>query len=87
MSYAQLGEYCIDGTHLDPGSAAAVSQLRGVDVVLSVRRKHRQRAESIDDLIAVPGAREALQQLLEHQSRRDYGLPSFEGRLQGVDFA
>jgi len=71
---AELREQGIDGADLHPGATAAVSQLRGVDVILPIRCEERQRCEPIDDVFACTRTGEALQQFLQDQPRCHNGF-------------
>src|SRR5258708_16090464 len=66
---AELCEQRIDSADLHPAATAAVSQLRGIDVVLPVGRKERQRCKSIDDVFACTRTNKPLHQLFQHHSR------------------
>ena len=78
MTDAELCEQRIDSTDLHPAATAAVSQLRGIDVVLPVGRKERQRCKSIDDVFACTRTSKPLQQFLQDQSRGYNGFVALQ---------
>lgn len=82
---AKLREERVDGCRLDALATAAITNVGGADVILTVGDEKRQRAEALDDPAMRFGLREALQQLLEHQTRADDGAV-FQGVLQVTDF-
>ena len=75
---AELCEQRIDSTDLHSAATAAVSQLRGIDVVLPVGRKERQRCESIDDVFACTRTSKPLQKFLQDQSRGHNGFVALQ---------
>ena len=85
----KLCEQRIDSADLHPAATAAVSQFRGIDVVLPVGRKQRQRCESIDDVLACTRTSKPLQQFLQDQSRGHNGFVALQSvakhaHLRGV---
>ena len=75
---AELCEQRIDSADLHPAATAAVTQLRGIDVVLPVGRKERQRCKSIDDVFACTRTSKPLQQFLQDQSRGYNGFVALQ---------
>ena len=67
MPDAQLGKQRIDGTHLDSGSAASVSQRRGANMDFAVWLEKWNCGKALDDLCARLWPREPLQQFLQDQ--------------------
>ena len=79
---AELREHGVDRADLQTGPATAISQFRGIDVILPVRRQKRQGCEPVDDVFTRPRARESLQQFLQNQPRGQDGVATFEGIAQ-----
>ena len=78
MTNAKLGEQGIDGSDLHAGAAAAVSQVRGLDVIAAVGNQERHGGEAIEYLRAGFRAREALLKFLEDEARRQDRLAGFD---------
>lgn len=74
MAYAQLRKQRVDGSDLYSGSPAGISQFGRSNVILALRLQQRKCCESFDDTGAGPGAREPLQELLQHEACRDNDL-------------
>src|SRR5258708_23575651 len=79
VTNTELCEQRIDSADLHPAATAAVSQLRGIDVVLAVGRNDRQRGESIDADFACTRTSKPLQQFLQDQSRGHNGFVALQG--------
>ena len=84
MTNAQLREQRVDCADLQVGAAAAISQFRGVDVILPIRGQERQGRKPLDDLFARPRAGKTLQQLLQDQAARYDGIATFKRASQRV---
>jgi hypothetical protein len=63
---------------LNTRAPASISQFCSFDVIVARGSQKRKRPKPIDDLMARLGTREALQQFLQHESRR-------EDVLSGID--
>ena len=85
MSQAQLGQQSVDGADLDSCLTAAVAKFGRRDVILSIRGQERQGCKVLDDFRPRPWSGEALQQLLEHQPGREYGIPALESGGKTLD--
>lgn len=65
VSDAELREQSVDRPDLHACATAAISQRRGIDVILPVRHEERQCRESINDVPACARPCKSLQQLLQ----------------------
>ena len=66
-------------------AAAAITNSRGVEVVLAVGRKQGQGTEPGNDILMGPCTGETLQQLLQDQASRYHTLHAGEGFTQRLD--
>jgi len=85
MTHAQLGEEGIDGANLHAGATAAVSQSRGVDVILPIWGDERQCRELLDYRVTRSRARESLQQFLQDEPGGQDHLVALQGVAQELD--
>ena len=85
VTTTQLDQQRIDRSDLNARPTAGVSNLSGCDVVLPVRLNHGQRAKPLDDRGGSLWSGEALQEFLQHQTRRDDGLWAEQRLVQGTD--
>ena len=72
VANAELGKQGVYGAELDTRAPASVAQFGGIDVVLPIRNKQRQRSEPFDDVFARPGPRKSLQEFLQDHAGGDY---------------
>ena len=79
---AQLGQQSIDSPCLDTAFATEISQRRRCDVILTVRHEERKSRKTIHDLVARPGPRESLKELLQDESRRHNRLAGLQSALE-----
>lgn len=86
MANAELRQDGIDRANLQTGPTTAISQFRGSDMILPVRRQQRQRREPIDDVFPRSRTGEALQQFLQDQPRSQDRCATFEGIAQRLYF-
>ncbi len=86
VAYAQLRQKRVDRSDLHALSAAAVPQLRRLDVIVAVRHHERQRGEAIDDLRPALGPGEALQEFLHDEASCQKQFAAFNGPHQHPDF-
>lgn len=86
MPNADLRQDRVDRPDLNPRAATTIAQRGRLDVVLSVRGEKWKGGEMIDDLSPIARPGEPLKQLLQHQARGDYGVPTLESRRQRIDF-
>ena len=84
VTNAELRKHGVNRADLQSCATTTISQLRGIDVILPVRRQKRQGRESIDDVFARPRTGESLQQFLQDQSSGDDGATTFKGIAQGT---
>jgi len=80
---AKLRNQCVNRPHLNPGASAAVAQIGGTHMIVSIRRQHRQCGELLDKFLTGLWAREALQQFLQNEPSDNDGVASVECRAQG----
>jgi hypothetical protein len=66
--------------------AASGAQVRGGDMVVSVRRQQRKCGKSLHDLITRSRADETLKQLLEHEPGREHALARLQRPDERADF-
>jgi hypothetical protein len=85
-SDAHLRDQCIDRADLHTRSPALVAQLRGGDVIVTVRMHERQRTEPLHDRRPGLGAGKALQQFLKDQAGGHHQLNAGQGVRQHGDF-
>jgi len=83
---AELDEHRVDGSDLDTATAARVSDLSGLDMVLSVRLQKSERGKSLDQWAACFGSGKALQQFLQHQTGCKDLVRPLEGMPKCLDF-
>ena len=86
MANAELREYGVYRANLQTCPPTAISQLRGLDVILPVGGQKRQRCEPGDDVFARSRARESLQQFLQDQPRDQNGTATLKGIAQHLYF-
>ena len=72
MVYAELRQQRIDRFNLHAGFAATIVQLCRLYMVMHLRHQNCQSRKLLDDLGSRPGANEALQKFLQHQSSHEY---------------
>lgn len=82
VANAELRKNGVDRANLQTGPTTAISQFRGIDVILPVRGQKRQGCEPVDDVFTRPRAGESLQQLLQDQPRSQDNIATFEGIAQ-----
>lgn len=82
MADAELCEQCVDGSDLHTSTAADVTKLGCIDVILPVRHQQGQSSESFNDLLASFGTGEPLQQLLQNEPGSQYRVAVFKGSQQ-----
>ena len=82
VTNAQLRKHGVDRADLQAGATTAISQLRGIDVILPVWGQKRQGREPINDVFACPRAGESLQQFLQDEPRGYDAVAAFEGVAQ-----
>lgn len=68
MTYAELGQEGVDRADLHAASAATVSQLGRFNVILAVRREHRNGGEWIEDLVTGARTRKPLENSLKDEA-------------------
>ncbi len=78
MPHAKLNQQCVNRPDLDTVLSAGVANLRGFDVVLSIRLEKGQRGEPLDQLATRLGPSKALQQFLEHQAGGEHLICPFK---------
>ena len=79
MTYAQLSQQRIDRSDLHAMSAAMISQLRRIDVIVAIWRQQRHRGKSIQNLVAGLWPEEALKQFLEDETGGQKRFTPFDG--------
>jgi hypothetical protein len=67
---AQLRQESIDRANLNAMTAACVADVSGFDVIGSIRHEEGKGGEPLQNLLTRFGSRKPLQQLLQHQARR-----------------
>ncbi len=75
---AQPGEQSVNRSDLDARTAAAVLQLGGPDVIVSVRNNEGNGRKAFKNLLTSRWSGKALQDLLQHQAGGDHGVSGFE---------
>ena len=75
---AELCEQGIDGCDPEPVFAALIAQVGGVHVIATIGNEEGQRAEALDDSLAVTGLEKTLQQLLQDEPGGEYLGAAFE---------
>gem|GEM_PF-4254948 len=78
---AELREQSVDGADLHTGATAAITQFRGVNMILPVRGEERQGREPVDDVFTRTRTCEPLQQFLQNQSRRHKNTSGFSATI------
>lgn len=78
MMDTKLRQKRIDSAGLNPASATAVPQFRGVDMVLPVRHEKWQRREPFQYPLTGFGTGKPLQQFLEYDARGEDHLTCFK---------
>lgn len=74
----KLRQEGVDRSDLYAAPPAAVSQVCGPDVIVTVRYDQRQRGEPIQYLSPISRARKALKKLLENETGRQDRFPGFD---------
>jgi hypothetical protein len=82
----ELDEHRVDGSDLNAVPATRVADYGGFDVVFTVWLQESERGEPLDQLATCFGPRKALQELLQHQTRREDLVCSLETVLKRLDF-
>ncbi len=82
MADTQLGEQGIDGSDLNPATAACRAQCGSIYMVLPIRLYQRQRCKAVNDLRSRLGPGKALQQFLENEACGHDGLRPDQSLLQ-----
>jgi hypothetical protein len=78
MTDTETGKQRIDGSDLHAAATAVISQVGGLNVVVSVGHQQRHCGESTHDLRKLPRPVKALQKLLKNQAGRDDRLAVFD---------
>lgn len=81
-SDAELGEQSVDGAELYSATPAVVPEVGGGDVIVAFGTQEGQGGEAVDDGGASARAAEALEELLEHQARREDRLAGAQSRAK-----
>lgn len=82
MPNAELCKQSVDGANLDAGTTTTIAQFCGVNVILPVRGKERERCEPVDNVFTRTRAGEPLQQFLQNQPSGHNGFATFQGAAQ-----
>ena len=75
---AEAREQGVDGPELDAVTPAGIADVGRRDMIIAVRRDHRQRREALHDRVAGGGTAEALEQFLQDEPGRVHRLPGRE---------
>lgn len=86
MTDAKRGQESIDRSDLHPGTPAAISQLRGPDVIVAIGNQQRYGGESIQDLFTGSRPTKALQKFLKDYPGGQDRLAAFDGPQEGLHF-
>jgi hypothetical protein len=81
-----LNEQRVNGADLNAPPAACISNFGRLNVVVAIRLQEAQRAESLNQLVASLGSREALEEFLKHQARCEDLIASLKGLTQHLHF-
>lgn len=79
MPNGELRQQRINGSYLNSRFATCIAQPRGIDVIVPIRLKQRQRSKAFDNLGLRLRTREPLQKLLQDEPRRDHNVSSEQG--------
>ena len=85
MTNTELGKQRIDRFHLHAVSPAMVPESGRLDVIAPIGHEQREYRKPFDDLLRGSWAREALEQLLEHEARGEDVLASLDETRQFPD--
>lgn len=86
VSQAKLGQERVDCAYLNAGAAAFVSERRRIDMIAPVGNQKRKCGKPIQDLLAIPWPREALQEFLQDEAGAEERLPGLDGAHQFAQF-
>lgn len=84
VANAELGEDRVDGSYLDSPPPAAIANLRGFKVVVTVGRDERKSGEPGDDRLLCARPMEPLENLLVDESRRNNEFTVRQRSCQGA---
>ena len=82
VTNAELRNQGVNRANLQARATTAISQFRGIDVILSVRGQKRQRHEPVNDIFTRPRTGESLQQFLQDQPRGHDRIAPFKAISQ-----
>jgi len=82
MTNAELRDHGVDRADLQAGAAAAIAQLRSVDVILPIRADQWQGGKAFDDVLARTWTSETLKQFLQNEPCRHDDIVTLEGVAQ-----
>ena len=68
VTNAELRDHGVDRADLHTGAAAAIAQLRSIDVIHPVRSKQREGRKTVNDVLSRLRARKPLQQFLQDEA-------------------
>ena len=83
---AKLRDDGVDRADLQAGATTAIAQLRGVDMIQSVRSQERQRRKPVNDVFSRTRAGKSLQQFLQDETCDDERFANFESMTQDANF-
>ena len=86
MPDAELRNEGVNRSHLNSCPATVVPQRSSFDMILPVRRYKGNMPEAFNDGVRCLGSRKTLQQFLQNETGRRYGLPTFQRPPQPRDF-
>jgi len=78
VANAELRQQCIDRADLNSDAAAAVAQLRSLDVIAPIGNEQRQSRKPIEYPFAHSGAGKALHQFLQDQTGGEQSLAGLD---------
>jgi hypothetical protein len=82
VSYAELRNHGIDRADLQPSTATSIAQIRGVNVILPVRRQEREGHKPFNDVFTCTRAGKSLQQFLQNETCDYDRVTAFESVTQ-----
>jgi hypothetical protein len=83
---AKLGEESINRSDLYSRAPTAISQIRGLNVIVAIRDEQAYGGKPVQNFDPGFRTREALQDLLEDKACGNHCLACFDGPFQPLDF-
>ncbi len=85
MLDTETGKEGVDRSKLDSRSSALIPNLSRFDMRATIRSQQGNRAEAIQDSLAITWTSEALKQFLQHQSGGEDSFPAEQRLLESAD--